>query len=240
MKKLFLIIALVVSLCAQNTEDLLKNAKIYEPNNRALYLGTSIGIMLGASFLVAGGLYLMPESVSNWNRSDFKNIFANYRRKVGSGPVIDKDALWLNYVAHPYVGAWYYLQPRIAGYSWAESAFFSFMASSFFWEYGLEGFAEIPSWQDLIITPAAGAILGEGFYRLIRYIWANDDKFLGSILLGKILLWVMDPIGQIIRDCGLGNLIGLQNKNTLVTTPIIPTRGGGCTWANLSFLINLY
>lgn len=244
--KIFLIIILVANLsyCSQDsTLDLLKNAQIapnqitqkptyYEPSDRGAYLGLSVGIIAVASFLAMGTLYVLPESVSNWNRADMKSgkIFKKYRRNVSNSPVVDKDELWLNFVAHPYVGAIYYLQPRMAGFSWAEGAIFSFVASTFYWEYGLESFAEVPSWQDLILTPALGALLGEGFYQLIRYIHRNDNELFGSWWAGKIVLWLLDPLGSLIQNTGLGELFDVYNKNAkaeLITTPILPNGKGG-------------
>lgn len=215
-----------------DTMQLLKSAQVktyYEPSSKGGYLGLSIGIMLTTSVVAAGLLYAMPESVTNWNRGEIKNLFKNYKRKVSKGPVVDKDALWLNYIAHPYFGAIYYLQPRTAGYDWNVSAFFSFIASGLFWEYGIEGFAETPSWQDLIITPAIGSLIGEGFYRIIRYIQSNDNKLFGQWWLGKTVNWILDPIGSLIYSTGLGELFGIYNKNanTLVTTPILPNGRGG-------------
>ncbi len=214
-----------------NTQDLLKKATIYEPTSRGGYLGLSSGIVIVSSLVVAGVLFVVPESVSKWNRDEMKNLFKNYRKKVSSGPVVDNDELWLNYIAHPYIGALYYLQPRMAGFSWAESALFSFGASTFFWEYGIEGFAEIPSWQDIIITPAIGSLLGEGFYRLIYYIQSNDNELFGSWWLGKIVVWLLDPLGNLIYSTGFGELFGIYNKNELnkkgfISTPILPTKDG--------------
>lgn len=234
-KSILICLLFLNTLLAQtnDTTQLLKSAKIketyYEPSSRGGYLGLSIGIMLTTSVVVAGLLYAMPESVTNWDKNEIKNIFKNYKRKVSKGPVVDKDDMWINYIGHPYFGAIYYLQPRMAGFAWSESVFFSFIASSLFWEYGVEGFAEIPSWQDLVITPAIGSLVGEGFYRIIRYIQSNDNKLFGQWWLGKTIIWILDPIGSLIYSTGLGELFGIYNKNanTLVTTPILPNGRGG-------------
>lgn len=219
---------------SSETMEILKNAKVketyYEPNNKGGYLGLSIGVVLGTSVVVAALLYAMPESVTRWNKSEMKHLFRNYKRKVSQGPVVDNDKFWINYIGHPYAGAVYYLQPRIAGFAWSESVFFSFAASSFFWEYGIEGFAEIPSWQDLIITPAIGSLIGEGFYRIIRYIQNNNNRLFGRWWLGKAVIWILDPLGSIIHNTGLGELFGIYNKNAkseIITTPLLPNGRGG-------------
>lgn len=174
-------------------------------------------MLLGLAGIAFGGLLLLPESVTNWSDEDIANIKNNYVKKVNQGPVIDRDELWLNIIAHPYSGAVYYMQPRTAGFSWAESAFFSFLFSTFFWEFGIEAIAEIPSWQDLIITPAIGSLLGEGFFRISRYIQHNDGKFLQSKTLGMLLLFTIDPIGFVMRDLGLAKAMGIKDQHIITS-----------------------
>ncbi|WP_229762891.1 DUF3943 domain-containing protein [Helicobacter pylori] len=185
----------------------------YAPNSRWKYLGTSIGI-LGVSLVIGiVGLYLMPESVTNWDKEKFgiKSWFENVRM----GPKLDNDSFIFNEILHPYFGAMYYMQPRMAGFGWMASAFFSFITSTLFWEYGLEAFVEVPSWQDLVITPLLGSILGEGFYQLTRYIQRNEGKLFGSLFLGRLVIALMDPIGFVIRDLGLGEALGIYNKHEI-------------------------
>lgn len=185
----------------------------YAPNSRWKYLGTSVGI-LGVSLVIGiVGLYLMPESVTNWDREKFgiKSWFENVRM----GPKLDNDSFIFNEILHPYFGAMYYMQPRMAGFSWMASALFSFITSTLFWEYGLEAFVEVPSWQDLVITPLLGSILGEGFYQLTRYIQRNEGKLFGSLFLGRLVIALMDPIGFVIRDLGLGEALGIYNKHEI-------------------------
>lgn len=189
------------------------NPHYYVPDSKGKYLGISGGILGIGLFVGITGLYLMPESVTNWDKDRFG--FRSWLQDVRIAPFIDDDAFWLNGIAHPYVGAVYYMQPRMAGYSWAESVLFSFMTSAFFWEYGIEAFVEIPSWQDLIYTPAMGSIFGEVFYQLTRYIQYNDGKFLGSSIVGGTLIALMDPIGFVIRDLGLAKFLGVRNKNDI-------------------------
>ncbi|AFI04448.1 DUF3943 domain-containing protein [Helicobacter cetorum] len=187
------------------------NTLYYTPSSRWKYLGTSAGI-LGISLVIGiVGLYLMPESVTNWDKQHFgvKSWFEDVRM----GPRLDNDSFIFNEVLHPYFGAMYYMQPRMAGFSWMASALFSFVMSTAFWEYGLEAFVEIPSWQDLIITPLLGSLLGEGFYQLTRRIQNNGGKLFGSLFLGRLVIALMDPIGFIIRDLGLGEALGIYNKN---------------------------
>ena len=117
---------------------------------------------------------------------------------VKKGPVWDKDNMIFNYVLHPYGGAAYYMSARGQGYNTFHSALYSAAISTFFWEYGIEAFMEIPSIQDLIITPIAGAIIGEGFYILKRKILENDYRFIGSKALGKVVIFLIDPVNSFI------------------------------------------
>ncbi|PAF41041.1 DUF3943 domain-containing protein [Helicobacter sp. 11S03491-1] len=221
-------ICLFVNLLGNSLEDTLKNRPFYHwqfpssnppsnnpdyyiPDSKAKYLGTSAGILGVGLIIGVTGLYLMPESVTNWDRDRFG--FRSWLADVAIAPAVDDDNFWLNGVAHPYFGAVYYMQPRMAGYSWAESVLFSFVTSAFFWEYGIEAFVEIPSWQDLIYTPAMGSVFGEVFYQLTRYIQSHQGKFMGSRILGYTLVALMDPIGFVIRDLGLGGYFGIKNKN---------------------------
>ena len=127
------------------------------------------------------------------------DIFKKWHQHVKEGPVTDKDDLFLNYIAHPYVGAWYYMAGRSSGVGIFGSFLYSFAFSTFFWEYGIEAFAEIPSKQDLIITPIGGSILGEGFYILKRHIIENDYELLNSKFFGKLMIWLMDPVTEITK-----------------------------------------
>jgi hypothetical protein len=77
------------------------------------------------------------------------------------------------------------------------SFLYSFVLSTFFWEYGVEAFAEVPSKQDLIITPVVGSILGEGFYLAKRNIVSNDYELLNSKFFGHFVLYLIDPITEV-------------------------------------------
>lgn len=206
-----------------------QNPYIYEPTSRLGYTTLSSTLILGGTLVGAGVLYLMPESVTNWDKNEIKNLGANWARKTARGPVVDSDDWFLNWITHPYWGAVYYMQPRVAGYSWAESALYSVLASAFFWEYGVEAFAETPSWQDLVITPAIGSMFGELFYQASLKIHQNQNTLLGSRFLGKSALLLMDPVGFILQDLGLAKGFGIYNKNELKSfiTPTSSRSGAG-------------
>lgn len=149
----------------------------------------------------AGLLYLMPESVTNWDKStmSLSTVTDKWVRDVKSGPAWDRDDWAINYIGHPYQGAAYYVFARQSGFEWKGAFLFSTIISTFMWEYGFESFAEVPSTQDLIVTPIAGSILGEILLNGGKQIAENDGKILGSRLLGNISLVLIDPAGSAVK-----------------------------------------
>lgn len=68
---------------------------------------------------------------------------------------------------------------------------YSFLMSTFFWEYGVESLFETPSWNDLWATPIIGSLIGELFLQLYQKVENNNGEVLGSRRLGfgaKLLL----------------------------------------------------
>jgi hypothetical protein len=184
-----------------------KNVYTY-PKGRLLgkysLLARDTGYLLIPATVVLGLLYIAPESVSNWDEEDKDNSLGELGDKwwdnVSNGPVWDEDDWWLNWIGHPYWGATYYVHSRHYAYSRIESFWYSFFLSNVLYEYGLEAFAEEPSIQDLIATPVGGWLIGEFIFLPVEAkIIANDNKVLGSRVLGKTLRFLIDPMGSIIR-----------------------------------------
>ena len=157
--------------------------------NTVALVGVGVGTM--------AFLYSMPSSFTNWDSDDHRNPFQKWWRNVSRGPVWDHDDFFLNYVTHPYAGAIYYMGARSSGANAGYSFLYSFALSTFFWECGIEAFAERPSIQDLIVTPVFGSILGEGFYLAKRSILDNNGELWGSTTLGTTALFIMDPMTEI-------------------------------------------
>lgn len=172
-----------------------ENNETNQINSKMLYRNTAVMVWAGVGTM--GLLYLMPSSFTNWDDEDDRNPLSKWWYNVSHGPVWDKDDFFLNYVTHPYAGAIYYMGARSAGASPAYSFLYSFALSTFFWEYGLEAFAEKPSIQDLIVTPVIGSLLGEGFHLAKQHIVENDSRIYGSRILGKTALFLMDPITEV-------------------------------------------
>lgn len=146
-----------------------------------------------------GVLATMPESFTSWNKDEFRTLSLSERwqKNVSTPPVWDNDPWTINYIGHPIAGAYYYTMARNDGMSISESAVFSAFVSTFFWEYGYEAFAEVPSIQDLIATPLLGSILGERMFILERKLDQNGGVIFGSKSLGDISYFLLDPLGNI-------------------------------------------
>lgn len=151
-----------------------------------------------SGLVAAGVLYTMPSDVTGWDK-DIKatELAERWWDNVSRRPVWDKDDWVINYVGHAYFGGVYYQVARKSGYNQWDSFVYTALMSTFFWEYGLEAFAERPSIQDLIYTPISGWLCGEWAYRAEQRIFANNRQLLGSSLLGSFSLFFLDPVDHI-------------------------------------------
>lgn len=168
------------------------------PVNRELVRQTRNFGALGVATM--GILFMLPESVTNWSSEDLKkqSLSERWKEKVSEGPVIDKDDWMINYIGHPLSGAAYYTVARHAGAGVMKSFGYSVLMSTFFWEYGLEAFAETPSIQDLIITPVLGSLIGEGMFYIENKIRDNGGVLFGSKRMGAFAMGLMNPAGALL------------------------------------------
>lgn len=157
-----------------------------------------------ALIAAVGVLVVLPESVSKWDLNELqkKSLEERWQEHVTTKPVWDKDTFAINYIGHPVFGAVYYTMARDDGLSIFGSAMFSTVMSTFFWEYGYEAFAEIPSVQDLIFTPLIGSFLGEGMHVLEKELDANNGMVWGSKGLGNVSYFFLNPMGNIAHGLG--------------------------------------
>ena len=102
-------------------------------------------------------------------------------------PVNDEDSWGFNFVGHPIAGSLYYNSIRSQDATIFQSFAFSF-AQSAFWEYVIEGSAEQPSLQDMIITPIFGTLLGEASHVATIKMRRNGFNW-----LEKITVIVLNP-----------------------------------------------
>lgn len=177
------------------------------PDWKRLWINT--GVLVGAGITTMLVLEALPKDATAWNMEQNEKIplFKRWVSNVKAGPVWDKDNPVFNYMLHPYAGAAYYMGARSCGFNCWGSFLYSFCISTFFWEYGFEAFNEIPSVQDLVITPVVGSLLGEGFYLLKRKIVNDDYRLWGSRVLGYSVAFIVDPINEV-----LGYFRGAQRK----------------------------
>lgn len=95
------------------------------------------------SLTIMGALYVMPESVSKWDKDEMKlkNLGSKWKENIKDSPIWDQDEWEINYIGHPYFGAAYYMVARNQGLNAFEAGAYSFLMSSFLWEMGIEAFA---------------------------------------------------------------------------------------------------
>lgn len=179
-------------------------------NTESNILNETRNLSFGMIFAMVG-FAALPTSITKWEKTGQSHYADNIKGK----PVVDKDEFLINYVGHPVSGAAYYMISRNLGYSKWESFGYSFMMSTFFWEYGFEALAEKPSIQDLISTPILGSILGEYFYNWSQELEQNGSTLWGSKKLGKFALVLMNPAGKLSQSINqFLNRPFIQNSQT--------------------------
>ena len=163
-------------------------------------LAENTGVLFAAGFATLGVLALMPEVGTALNRQniDGKPMFKRWWANFHAGPVWDSDQPLFNYILHPYAGAAYYMGARSQGFNVLGSLAYCAFISTVFWELGIECFNEVPSIQDLIITPIGGMVLGEAFYLLKRHIVPHDYRLWGSPVLGNAVAFIIDPVNEVL------------------------------------------
>lgn len=186
------------------TIDYTQKYLVYDPVRDPKRLVYNTGLFMGAAIASFGILWVLPESFTNWDKEEMLEygMIQRWKDNVRAGPVWDDDDFFLNWIMHPWAGAVYFMSARGSGFNKWESFAYSAVMSTIFWEYGIEAFAEIPSWQDLLITPIVGSVLGEFFFRWKGNIIRNDKKALNSKILGGTSLFIMDPFNMILDGLG--------------------------------------
>lgn len=190
-----------------------------EPQGDWKGIGKDATYFLGYQAVFAGFLYILPESITSWD-SEQKHATVNKWAKNVQNPTWDKDVWWVNYLGHPYFGATYYIRARERGFG--ESG--SFLASAAFsamYEFGIEAFFEQPSYQDLIVTPVGGLLVGKFIFEPIRNtIKAKKDLEWSD----HLLLLLTDPLGAAngLVDRWLGVKSDIRMVGAPATRPLTP------------------
>ncbi len=131
------------------------------------------------TFLILRQENFVWEYYFSWNK---------YRKTFTMPPVWDSDHWSWNYEVHPYMGSISYLAYRNRRASVAESVLGTAL-NSFIYEYIIAGGTQRPSYNDLIVTPVAGSLLGEGLYQIKKRMLR--DKHLTRF--EKVVLTLTDP-----------------------------------------------
>ncbi len=182
----------------------------YDPVRDPKRLAYNTGMFFGAALIDFAILWSVPEQVTNWNKKEIFDrqrinevgLTGIWKENIQAGPVWDEDSFFFNWICHPWAGAVYYMSARGSGFKRWESFAYAAFVSTVFWEFGVEAVAEIPSWQDIIITPVVGSLIGEQFFKLKGKIIRNERKVLNSRFLGATSLFLMDPFNQILDGLG--------------------------------------
>jgi hypothetical protein len=179
-------------------------------------LARDTGLLLTYQLIGVGILYVLPESVSQWSDSAKKNIsFDRWWNNV-QNPTWDKDDWAINYVGHSYFGATYYIRARERGFDRIDAFLYSAFASALY-EFGLEAVFEQPSYQDLIVTPVGGALLGGFVFEPIRN-WVKLKSELQWY--DHVILIATDPIGALNHV--VESMLGIKSDIRVG----VPRRGG--------------
>lgn len=145
---------------------------------------------------VVGLLYLMPQSVSQWDDDQKRgNIFRKWNDNVRNLRR-DKDNWEINYIGHPYFGSAYYVRARQRGFDRQGALLYGTVMSTIY-EYGIEALFEPASIQDLIFTPVGGAIIGEYFMTAREKILRGVNQRGYATTGDNIKLFLTDPLGVI-------------------------------------------
>ena len=193
----------------QFTKDFNFKHLTYDPVRDPKRLIYNTGLCFGASLLDFAFLWSLPEESTQWDKEKMQKegMIKQWSNNLDAGPVWDEDGFFFNGITHPWAGAVYYMNARGSGFKRWESFVYSTLMSTLFWEFGVENFIEIPSWQDLIITPIIGSLIGEVFFIWKGKIIQNDRNLLNSYFLGRITLFVIDPFNELL------DMFGYKTKN---------------------------
>ena len=207
-----------------------KSLDFQHPDWHRMWINTAV--LTGAFISSLVVLECLPEDATAWNRAELQNTpFYKrwYNHIFKDGLEWDSDNPVFNLVLHPYAGAAYFMAARSCGFSFWGSLLYCTCISTVAWEFGIEACNERPSIQDIFITPLVGSALGEGFYRLKRYLVDHDYRLFGSPVIGNIVAFLIDPVNEVV---GLfaGNPARKYAKSrhlNITTSPLFTPRSYG-------------
>ncbi|HBB92701.1 MAG: hypothetical protein A2X22_04320 [Bacteroidetes bacterium GWF2_49_14] len=130
-----------------------------------------------------------------------------YRRTYTLPPVWDRDHWSWNYGVHPVMGSFSYLAYRNRQAHWLE-AFAGATINSAIYEYVIAGGTQQPSYNDLIVTPILGSLLGEGIYQVKKKMLRDKNLKLWE----KIVITVTDPFESFYYGFNFNKMIRAQYR----------------------------
>ena len=205
-----------------------------EPQRDWRGLGIDTAFFVGYQVVISGILYLMPESMTGWTKEDKKTTVNKWAQNVEEVSW-DTDDLWLNYIAHPYWGATYYIRARERGFGTFGSFWYSALLSAFY-EFGIECFFENPSIQDLIFTPVGGTLIGKFIFEPLRENIKAKPQLRWYDHAGLILT---DPLGALNslfeRALGIESDIRVQFHSPHGKQMADPPAGVSREWREVRF-----
>jgi hypothetical protein len=167
-------------------------------------------------------LYFAPEKLSNWSEEDKDNYsFSKWKENVRN-PVWDDDEWWVNYILHPYWSTTYYIRARERGFKRPHSFWYTYFLSALY-EYGAEALFEPVSYQDFLVTPAVGILLGEYIFSPIRERIRNKHQLYWR---NKAVLFITDPLGVVSKE--VSQFFGVKTRikfGHLMMKNILPLSG---------------
>jgi hypothetical protein len=131
------------------------------------------------------------------SESEVPFTWSNWRQKLFSDRyfVFDDDHFNTNAVGHPIAGVFYYQIARGNGLG-VGASFLTTVAASTAWKYFGEANQKL-STNDLIVTPAAGWVIGEAMFRLGRFFADGApslENCIGSVLFSPIAALNETPV----------------------------------------------
>jgi hypothetical protein len=129
-------------------------------------LGRDTAFFVGYEALAAGVGYLLPEHVTQWTSTQRRISLQRWWENVRN-PKWDPDRWYFNYLGHPYFGAITYIRARERRFGVLGGFGYAALVSGLY-EYGIEALFERPSYQDLLVTPVGGLLLGALLFEPLR------------------------------------------------------------------------
>jgi hypothetical protein len=146
--------------------------------------------------------YLWPEPFAETDRfalaSHYHQAFTKPPLWDSSRPLFEADGdRWqINVIGHGLFGSELYLRARTCQKPPWQALLFTGLSSAA-WDYGFEANGVRPSGLDLLLTPAAGLLLGEARY----FAWSSARQ-LRRGALRSVLSALVDPLGDLERALG--------------------------------------